>query len=402
MEPEPLIAVDNLSKVFCRDLRRSLAYGFFDILRELSGRGTAAPGNRKGEFFALRDLSLTVQRGECLGLIGPNGAGKTTLLRVINGLIKPDRGVVAVRGRVSGLIALGAGFNPVLSGRENIYINSAVLGLSKRQTDRVIDEIIDFSGVGDFIDSPVQSYSSGMMVRLGFSVAVHLDPDVLLIDEVLAVGDAGFRGKCYNKVDELRGDKAVLLVSHNMEHIGRVCDRVLVLDGGCGCFCGDPGAGISMYRRLSESAEEGFVRCFDPIRRCAVNRVRGDAAFSGPLELEIEVDATGPVALRPRFVFFDDRSMVVAEGNSLVNNIGLCELPADESIIRVKFDRLPLQGGDYTVSVNLHDQNDRLVVHGHRCVAFSVTGSGFGETAVQLSFSMSHARLSDSPASNSP
>lgn len=389
MGKEPLVIAEDLAKVFCRDLRRSIAYGFQDILRELRGRALARAGQRKAEFFALRNLSFTIPRGECIGVIGPNGAGKTTLLRLINGLIKPDRGILKVRGQVGGIIALGAGFNPVLSGRENIYVNAAVLGLSKRQTDRVVDEIIDFSEIREFIDMPVQSYSSGMTVRLGFSVAAHLEPDVLLIDEVLAVGDAGFRAKCYNKVDELRGDKAVLLVSHNMEHVGRVCDRVLVLDRGREVFFGDPGEGMMLYRSISGAVERGFVRCCDPIKRCVVRVARRDVAFAQPLEIELGVFTSVPVEVRPRLVFFDNHSMVVAEGNSLVNDIDFCKLPTGENMLRVEIPALPLQGGSYAVSVNLYDRDDRLLVHGHRCLALSVSGSGHGETAVQLAFSMS-------------
>jgi lipopolysaccharide transport system ATP-binding protein len=358
-------------------------------MRELVGLPSAASGGRKGEFFAVENLSFSVEKGECLGVIGPNGAGKTTLLRLINGLIKPDLGVLRVHGRVGGLIALGAGFNPVLTGRENIYINAAVLGLSKRQTDDVLDDIIDFSEIREFIDAPVQSYSSGMLVRLGFSVAVHLDPDVLLIDEVLAVGDAGFRGKCYNKVDELRGDKAVLLVSHNMEHIGRVCDRVLVLDRGQAAYCGAPEGAIACYRRISGSVEDGFVRCFAPIQSASIASTSPLVAFSGPLEVEIRVRSPEPVMVQPRIVVFDSRSAVVAEGNCNVNDIGLSQMPAGESSLRVRIEALPLQAGDYAISVNLHDQNGRLLVHGHRCVSFAVSGTGGGEHSVQLPIAVS-------------
>ena len=193
MGEPPLIQVDRVSKRFCRDLKRSLWYGVKDMTAELFGQSRAVDDLRKGEFWAVEDVSFAVRRGECVGLIGPNGAGKSTLLKMLNGLIKPDAGRITMRGRVGALIELGTGFNPILTGRENIYNNAAVLGLDKAFVDRRLDDIIAFAEIGDAIDAPVRSYSSGMKVRLGFAVAAHMEPDVLLIDEVLAVGDAGFR-----------------------------------------------------------------------------------------------------------------------------------------------------------------------------------------------------------------
>src|SRR5206468_4283587 len=195
-----LVHVEHVSRRFCRNLRRSLWYGIQDIARDLNPFGRNSSGGssslRKDEFWAVNDVSFELRRGECLGLIGRNGAGKTTLLKMLNGLIKPDCGCIEIRGRVGALIALGAGFNPILTGRENIYVNGAVLGLTKREIDEKIEEIIDFAEIREFIDSPVQSYSSGMQVRLGFAMASSLNPDILLLDEVLAVGDMGFQAKC--------------------------------------------------------------------------------------------------------------------------------------------------------------------------------------------------------------
>ncbi|HIP72872.1 MAG TPA: ABC transporter ATP-binding protein, partial [Anaerolineae bacterium] len=190
-----LVNVENVSKKFCRNLKRSLWYGVKDVGAEMFGRGSERIELRSQEFWAVKDVSFQLKRGETLGLIGHNGAGKTTMLRMLNGLIKPDTGRITVRGRIQALIALGAGFNPVLTGRENIYVNASVLGISKAETDRRFDQIVDFSGIEEFIDTPVQSYSSGMVVRLGFSIAAHLEPDILLVDEVLAVGDLAFKTK---------------------------------------------------------------------------------------------------------------------------------------------------------------------------------------------------------------
>ena len=256
--------VEGVSKKFCRSLKKSLWYGVCDIgaelnpfrrrVAEVAGSGSLVTGNgskqdsselatsdsplvtphglRPDEFYAVRDVSFELRRGECLGLIGHNGAGKTTLLKMLNGLIKPDAGKITMRGRIGALIALGAGFNPILTGRENIYINGSVLGLSKKEIDAKIDEIIDFAEIGEFIDSPVQNYSSGMSVRLGFAIASSLDPDVLILDEVLAVGDIGFVIKCLNRVRQLTANAAVIFVSHQMQFVSSFCSRVLFMDHG--------------------------------------------------------------------------------------------------------------------------------------------------------------------------
>jgi lipopolysaccharide transport system ATP-binding protein len=229
---ETLVKVEGVSKKFCRNLKKSLWYGMKDLGGELLGRGRDRDELRAEEFWAVKDVSFELKRGECLGLIGRNGAGKTTLLRMLNGLIKPDKGRIEMRGRVGALIALGAGFNPILTGRENIYVNAAVLGLSKKETDEKFDEIVDFAELGEFIDAPVQSYSSGMQVRLGFAVATALNPDVLLIDEILAVGDYGFKMKAYSRIGKILNQSAVIFVTHSMTQLYRICDKVSVMNKG--------------------------------------------------------------------------------------------------------------------------------------------------------------------------
>jgi len=249
MTSQALVRVDNISKRYCRDLKRSLWYGMQDLGRELAGRDHGGVDLRKDEFWAIKDVSFTLERGETLGLIGHNGAGKTTLLRMLNGLIRPDAGRIEVNGRIQALIALGAGFNPVLTGRENIFINAAVLGMSKAETERRFDAIVAFSGIEEFIDMPVQNYSSGMTVRLGFSVAAHLEPDILLVDEVLAVGDLAFRTKCQVRIQEMRDTGvAIIFVSHNLHTVSHICTRALTLDRGHIIFEGNPERAIDAYR----------------------------------------------------------------------------------------------------------------------------------------------------------
>jgi lipopolysaccharide transport system ATP-binding protein len=234
MGKEVIVSVEDISKTFCRDLKKSLWYGVRDIVAEALCSKKARTELRQQEFWAVKDASFELHRGETLGLIGPNGAGKTTLLKMINGLLKPDNGKITVRGRVGALIQLGAGFHPLLTGRENIYISGAILGMSKREIDGKLNDIIEFSGIEEFIDAPVRNYSSGMFVRLGFSVAVHVDPDLLLIDEVLAVGDAEFRSRSMERMWKLvsSGKTAILFVSHNMIAVDGICDRVILLERG--------------------------------------------------------------------------------------------------------------------------------------------------------------------------
>ncbi len=253
---ETLIQVEGVSKKFCRSLKHSLWYGLLDIASSFAG--PVGPRElRPHEFWALDDVSFQLRRGECLGLVGPNGSGKSTLLKLVNGLIRPDRGKLTIRGRVGALIELGAGFNPILTGRENIYNNAAVLGMSRHEVDQKLDSIIDFADIGDFIETPVQAYSSGMKVRLGFAVAVHLEPDVLIIDEVLAVGDAGFRSKCYNAIAELAERTAIIFVSHAMSSVSRLANEVLVLDNGKTRFQGSTSEGVLEYFNLFATPGEG-------------------------------------------------------------------------------------------------------------------------------------------------
>ncbi|MBW4614363.1 MAG: ATP-binding cassette domain-containing protein [Desmonostoc vinosum HA7617-LM4] len=229
-ENDIILSVNGVSKKFCRDLKRSLLYGVQDITSELLGLREKSDKLREKEFWALNNVSFQLRRGEALGLVGKNGSGKSTLLRIIAGLIKPDAGCVEINGRVAPLIALGAGFNPILTGRENIYANMSILGLSKREIDERFDEVIEFAEIGDAIDAPVQTYSSGMAARLGFASAIHTEPDILLIDEVLAVGDIKFRAKCYSKLHELlQQGTSFVLVSHQPHAILTVCNSAIYL-----------------------------------------------------------------------------------------------------------------------------------------------------------------------------
>jgi len=233
MNDDIAIRVEKASKKYCKLLKRSMLYGVRDIGRNALGMSSHSNKLRKGEFWAVDDVSFELKKGETLGIIGPNGSGKTTLLKMLNGIFWPDKGKITINGKVGALIEIGAGFHPLLTGRENVYVNAAILGMTKKEVDRKFDTIVEFAEIGDFIDVPVKFYSSGMFVRLGFAVAVHCEPDILLVDEVLAVGDLAFALKCHRKMSEFRQNGGtVLMVTHNMQAIRNMCKKVLWLGEG--------------------------------------------------------------------------------------------------------------------------------------------------------------------------
>ena len=243
-----VISVKDVSKKFCRDLKRSLFYGVRDIAAELLGKPRKGDELRSQEFWALKDVSFQLKKGDSLGLVGANGAGKSTLLRIISGLINPDTGIIEIKGRVAPLIALGAGFNPILTGRENIYANMSILGLSKREIDQKFESVVDFSEIREAIDAPVQTYSSGMSARLGFACAVHIEPEILLLDEVLSVGDIKFRMKCHQRLAKLREKgTAFILVSHNSHSILNICNTAIYLKKGQLVTSGETEAVVNRY-----------------------------------------------------------------------------------------------------------------------------------------------------------
>jgi len=245
----PVLAVSGLSKKYSRRLDRALAYGLRDIGRELfPARGRPL---RDGEFWALEDISFAVAPGEAVAVVGHNGAGKSTLLKLLTGLLKPDRGTIEIRGRTEALIELGTGFNPALTGRENLRVVAALHGLTGRAVDALIDEVIAFAELDAFLDMPVQSYSSGMKSRLGYAMTAHLKPDILLVDEVLAVGDVEFQRKCLAHMHNyVAAGGSLLLVSHNVHQIQAVCTRGVLLDRGRLAFAG---TAVETLNRMFES-----------------------------------------------------------------------------------------------------------------------------------------------------
>jgi lipopolysaccharide transport system ATP-binding protein len=251
----PVIVVQNLGKLYRRGqkrpqyrLRDTLHHFATAPLRTMGWRriGAAPPGEE--DFWALREVSFEVRAGEVTGVIGRNGAGKSTLLKLLSRITQPTTGYAEVRGRVGSLLEVGTGFHPELTGRENVFVSGAILGMPRKEILRKFDEIVDFADIGKFLDTPVKHYSSGMMVRLGFSVAAHLEPEILIVDEVLAVGDAEFQNKCIDKVATIAAaGLAVLLVSHNATSVKRLCTHAIWLDQGRLVANGKPGEILQSY-----------------------------------------------------------------------------------------------------------------------------------------------------------
>jgi ABC-type polysaccharide/polyol phosphate transport system ATPase subunit len=264
------IEVSHVSKVYRRYGRRRQ----FATLKSAILQGSLISDLKADETFqALQDVSFTVPTGSTYGIIGRNGSGKSTMLKCVAGIAKPTSGTVQVRGRISALIELGAGFHPEISGRENVFINGIMLGLTKREIARRFDEIVEFAELKDFIDAPVKTYSSGMYMRLGFAVAIHVDPDVLLVDEVLAVGDESFAHKCLDKFGEFRRrGKTVLIVTHSLGLVERFCDEALWIDGGRGRAAGDPRRVVGAYITDVEKSEEGLLAASDQRARETVTQ----------------------------------------------------------------------------------------------------------------------------------
>lgn len=211
------------------------------------------------DFYALNDINLKIKKGETLGIIGQNGSGKSTLLKILSGVLTQTQGNVVINGRISALLELGAGFNPEMTGIENIYLNGTLMGYSKEEIDAKVDQIIDFADIGQFVDQPVKMYSSGMFVRLAFAVAINVEPDILIVDEALAVGDIRFQQKCYREIDNFRKDGTVIMVSHDLSAISRFCDKVIWLDNGVIKYIGDVNNGIKKYQNfiINNGREKG-------------------------------------------------------------------------------------------------------------------------------------------------
>jgi ABC-type polysaccharide/polyol phosphate transport system ATPase subunit len=354
--------------------------------------------SRAEDFWALRDVMFDVPEGQTWGVIGANGSGKSTLLKIIGGILRPTEGRVGTRGRIAALLELGAGFHPELTGRENVYLNASILGLSRKETDRYFDDIMAFAELEDFIDSQVKYYSSGMFVRLGFAVAVHVDPDILLIDEVLAVGDEAFQRKCIRRVRDLqRQGRTIVFVTHAVQQVHQICDGAVLLDHGHIRARGEASVVIKEYRLLMLSQHVGFARkdLTGDAEIAAVELLDGEGRPtsvvppSGQFQVQVDIRANRPV---------DDPvvSMVIndSEGEFVWRTgTGDMHLGSVEGKLRVTFDMktLPLTEGRYTLTLGVHDRSER-VVHDWQDQRYAFDISAGLETEVRL-FIPVHTRV---------
>lgn len=378
---EVLVKVENLSKKFCKDLKTSLWYGVKDLYSNMLGN-TQPRTLRPQEFWAVKDINFELRRGECLGLIGHNGAGKSTLLKILNGLINPDEGRVTIKGRVGALIELGAGFNPILTGRENIYNNGAVLGFTRKEIDTKVEDIIDFAEIREFIDMPVQNYSSGMKVRLGFAVAAQMEPDVLLIDEVLAVGDANFRAKCFNRMSELSSQCSMIFVSHSMPLVGRICNIGILMKKGQIIKKSHINDVIFKYMSSENRAIKGFFGDYKldnfQIFLNNENVVYGD-------DLQIYLNYSMPKNIKKYFIHYSIidiemktiyQAFSVEEDKIFINNGKL-----NRFLIVIK--NIDLTNGKYFVNIGFieNDFKGKTICRYDGVASFNVSGSKFNNFA---------------------
>ncbi|MFN7733247.1 MAG: ABC transporter ATP-binding protein [Pirellula sp.] len=280
----PIITVSNLSKAYRIGKKEERADSLMGLIQNTltaplrnwkNMQQPAAEGIDREDslHWALRDVSFSVEEGDALGVIGRNGAGKSTLLKVLSQITEPTSGEVRIRGRVASLLEVGTGFHPELTGRENMYLNGTILGMRKKEIDRKFDEIVGFSGVEKFLDTPIKRYSSGMKVRLAFSIAAHLDPELLIIDEVLAVGDASFQKQCMDRMAEIsREGRTILFVSHNLDLVDRLCNRAIVLKKGSLCYSGKMEDAVSFY--LTDDSQRKSMRDLTECTRTGDGRAR--------------------------------------------------------------------------------------------------------------------------------
>jgi ABC-2 type transport system ATP-binding protein len=359
----PAVTVEGVAKRFRRYHERPTS---------LKERALHLRGSRAEDFWALRDVSLEIPEGHTVGLVGANGSGKTTLLKIIGGILRPTSGIVSTRGRIAALLELGAGFHPELTGRENVYLNASILGLSRKETDAYFDDIVSFAELEDFIDNQVKHYSSGMFVRLGFAVAVHVNPSILLVDEVLAVGDEAFQRKCLARVREFqREGRTIVFVTHAMQLVGQICHSAVMLDKGRVVASGTVHDVIREYRVVMVRKHALFARkdVTQEVEILGVQLLDDDgnrASVIVPGErLQVAVDLR---AHRP--VEDPVGSLLIYDGGGdfvFRTGTGDVTMGTWEGDLRLVWDMeaVPLPEGRYYLTIGIHDRMERTLYDWH-------------------------------------
>jgi lipopolysaccharide transport system ATP-binding protein len=380
---EPIIEIRNISKQYQLGERSRFHESFretlIDTFRKPWQRLRGSPRNvnetpRATSFWALRNVSLDIERGDTVGIIGSNGAGKSTLLKILSQITEPTEGYIKIRGRMASLLEVGTGFHPELTGRENIYLNGSILGMHKVEIDAKFDEIVEFSGIGKFLDTPVKRYSSGMYVRLAFSIAAHLDPEIMIVDEVLAVGDVGFQRKCLGKMAEASANnRTIFFVSHNLAAVETLCNRAIVLRDGMVVFTGDAKDAIDYY--LHNAAVEDFSSASHIVDlSCAPGRspkydphltsvelytsndmpVCGELPLGAPLKAVIHFTLKRPCASFDASIAFDTLSgQRICTAHSAYEPERIHEVRSGEQVLVCDIPSVPLIPGEYKLSVGL-------------------------------------------------
>ena len=344
----------------------------------------------KEEFWALKNVNLEIASGSTVGLIGPNGSGKSTLLKMIGGILQPDTGSVRTRGRLAALLELGAGFHPDLTGRENVYLNAAILGLSRTQIDKYFDAIIDFSGIEKFIDTQVKFYSSGMYVRLAFAVAVHVDPDILLVDEVLAVGDEPFQRKCLERIRQFQSEgRTIVLVTHGLDQVAEFCDRAVVLEKGVIVTDGTPREALRSLRADFEEARQEEVERAQLIEEQTLNRAIArftgiSLASGGNITSNPEIQSGGPLTVLME-AHTDGEVSDFQIGVGIASPMGSVLWSTTTKLMgmtvptlrgtglyQFELEGIPLTAGEYTVQTTLSGLDGREIHHVPVAAQFTV------------------------------
>ncbi len=374
MAGTPVIRVTHVSKKFVIRKDKSLKERLVNARRSRAN---------VEEFWALRDIDLEVDPGHTLGLIGGNGSGKSTLLKIIGGILTPSSGYVERRGRLAALLELGAGFHGDLTGRENVYLNASILGLSRAQTDRYFGSIVDFSGIEPFIDTQVKFYSSGMYVRLAFAVAIHVDPEILLVDEVLAVGDEPFQRKCLDRIKQFQQDgRTIILVTHSLEQVRQMCDRVVLLESGRLVVDGTPAEAVRHFREVNseqdhveQAAHDHLLTISEPRTVDAAGARRTAFPVGASLGVEYEVTAESTVSDWAAGVALTDASGLLIYGtNTVLQNIAVDPIRGTRTV-RFRFDQLPVNEGQYFVAVAVHPRMGPDYHRIDRAMSFQVENS---------------------------
>jgi lipopolysaccharide transport system ATP-binding protein len=380
-----VIRAEGIGKRYSLGERRNIHEQFTRKFGWVVGRPRRDSGQEETAFWALKDLSFEISRNQVVGIIGSNGAGKSTLLKILSRITEPTSGSAKICGRVGSLLEVGTGFHPELSGRENIFLNGAIIGMKRADIRKKFDEIVEFAGVGEFLDTPIKRYSSGMHMRLAFSVAAHLDPDILIVDEVLAVGDAEFQKKCLGKLEDVaaKSQRTVLFVSHNLQAVQALCSRVMYLDRGRLVAFGDTRSIVGQY--LTRGASDESVRQWDDdtseneqvrLKRIAVSAEGNHGGvFSSSQPISIEMHIASNLDRRAIGVGFE---LASADGVRILRTyhtdsghrlgalrIGMnrwrCTVPAGL-----------LNAGAYQVSPKIKDEQDRWILDGEAAVTFEV------------------------------